>query len=290
MNCNIGLKNTGRLCNEYIGYPIGIMFFESRKEFATEDAAKLLANWKIALKDLKSKRGYLLTDIYNYEPADDEAVTETGLAGKTIMLYQKGNADKFEIENPTDCEIKNWLSFNGRTLYAFTFFSQGYHRGLTDTEEVKYLAEKVYIQVSHKKSKGTESEKLVISIRSEEVNRKLEMMRTIKHDFYLSDLVGLIDVTVTAPMSTTAQVMSSVMSKCGSYGIAGLTKDDFVILNAAKVEQTISTATDNGDGTYLLTGTFTAGAHTINLVAPSELSTDAPLVESPKAATFTIAA
>ena len=103
---------------------------------------------------------------------------------------------------------------------------------------------------------------------------------------FINSLVRLTGVTLSIEGTPTAsEIIVKVVSELDQTPILGLVSADFVLLDGAGDPQTISSSTDNEDGTYTLAGT-TLVSGTLNLVAASALSV--PGFESNGAVAVTI--
>jgi len=260
--------------NPYIGYTTGYLLSESRLEAVTEESAMLEATWDGFIKAPSSIRAYpIIGENFKVELADDEIVSETGIGGRTIQLYQKGGVDKFSIPNVTPKMMRKLLTFDKKYLYRAIVTSKGYIKGITDqATKTKFLFEKVYVMVSKSKDKEAESEKLTITMQSQEPEDTLYNGMVVMPSFDINDKTGLWDVVIAKTSATTTKIVATVKTDLENSPYVGLQKADFDLkLGATPV--TITIATDNGDGSYDLAGTFATGSYTLALKAPALLTT-----------------
>lgn len=114
-------------------------------------------------------------------------------------------------------------------------------------------------------------------------------------DFSIKDLEGLYTVALAASNPATTGVDVSVITDGASASEAAaqwpaLTAADFYIETSGGVSKTITGITDNGDGTYHLAATMTAGAHVVGLKKPAQISVASYGIEMKAEATFTVPA
>jgi len=299
MTCSNTKPNTGyNACTTVdYGLPISVILSPARLEFATEAAAAIEANMTALINaEITSLRAFPLPSVFKAEPADDESVSEVGSLGLSIEARKNGGIDKFHLANiPAKMKNRLMTAWNNRHVYCFFIYANNYLGGVYDeATETKVQMEKVYVTVSEMKNKDTETYKLTFNVQRLDVARANNYGVAVQPAYSLLELKGLqyVTITVTQPLAASADnFTATVVTELESTPVTGLVVADFINLKSGATNA-LTSAADNGDGTYLITPTdgVTEGSYTFNITTPNALADQTLLIESAGAYSYTVSA
>lgn len=250
----------------------------------TFENASTSAEWQTALISARSTRIYLWPYAVNIENLNEEAVYEdTPLATINVRDGRYRFRLSFRENLQVHKSIYSHKNFSGRIFLIDnenkiigTELSNGEFAGfsidLLNPEKLMF-------------NDGSVASKTPVYISLED-NTELDEGGAMIDGTFLKTLIPLTTVDLTVNSASATNVNVSVLSSLDLEAILGLVQADFVLLDGSGAAQTISTVTDNEDGTYDLAGTGLVSG-TVNLVSASTLSV--PGYESSGAATVTVA-
>lgn len=286
INCDADVSNISvSKCKRLPGTLKGMITAPANFKLTFENAADP-AQWQTAIKAAKASRVYKWPKAVTFENTSEEAIYEESPV--STMNVRDGRY-RFKLAFRENLEVAKEIETHKSDETAFLID--------TNNQLIGWEVETGYIggftidminpeNLMFNDGAGIASKKPVyISLADpDEFNKKGIMI-----DVNLTRAVALSDVEVTVVSAIATKIVVKVLKKVDNVAILGLDTvtppGDFVLLDSGGSAQTITTITDNGDGTYDLDGAaFVSG--TVNLKAASALSLDA--YESTGAATVTI--
>jgi hypothetical protein len=269
--CDKRKKNVGfGKCAKMPGY--FKMFITTPDDFeVTPEQAIDPAFWQAAIEAAYASRIYLWPELFNNTPEPEETIYQSTALGK-----RKVRNGKYE-----------WLfNFSESLCFHRALYTHGATSGrilLIDTEDAINGTENAAGNLMGYKIDMFSPEKMVDNTGDEVAMSpvRVTLKNTLERDRdgimisvdFLGELERLTDANIEVVSAANDEIVVRVSIDCDGTEILGLVKADFVLLDDAGDPQTITTSTDNGDGTYTLAGAFESG--TINLVSPATLSIDA---------------
>lgn len=277
-----------------VGRIVKCVFAESSHSFETATAAETLSNWTTDIKDKeliplpfakatewKGKDPVMEDFVSGEEKVNDGVLGWDFTFTKPITIHQR---------------LKTLDSMLGR---VFLIDETGKILGTSsDGTLFQGFGARIFVN-PYKHSDGTQSGKTIVGIRLTDVTEfeGTSMEYITPTNWQPLDLDGIHDVDLSATSVTSAVLASTglvatvwldhFLSTDANGAVKGLAKDDFVLKKGTDVVS-ITSYVDNGDGTYNLLATSTAGEHTVDLVAVGSVSLTTLIIESTAAATSTI--
>ena len=295
------LQNTGfkKLLENKIGVYRGGLLAPKGQEFATATDALTLANWTALIKDSKVDRGFVLPLFDTFEDASTDDVYAETLQGSK---FKEDGKMIFNVMIDANKQLAlNLRALNGREWCLYLFDESASILGTTP-DDTKFKGFDVSIRVGNQKP-AAQGEKMMTPIHitlkdSRQWNDEGAVLEPINDatDWNpITDLDGVYDVnlaqvgTATTSAVTVSVYKKSIASTNALADITGLVLADFVGYDSSGSVITISSVTDNGDGTYALASSAAFELNgTIDLVTCENISLTSIAIESTGAATITI--
>lgn len=294
VNCDASVKNTGlsELCQD-IGTIVGYVVCPLNYAIDTAVLAKTLATWTTAIQAPKSDRVYPFPSVFLMEDNSEDAVFQEGSISSLFVRDGKINYDMtHESSRYKHAAMK---THSNKKVSVYLIDQQGRIHGVSSDgvffEAINldtFVVQKLKVNNG---SDATTTKTTMIFADSEEFQLNPAFVKP--EDFNPKNLAGLSDAAIAeSGTPTTSEVIISVSANRTTNAIPGLSEtigEDFTVTNAAGAEQTITTITDNSDGTYTFAfGTpLVAGDYDFNLLASNLMATDG--YESTGAAVITLA-
>ncbi len=252
---------------------------------ATEEEAVDVDFWQDAMLADKSIRIYPWPLFFDFKDNSEKAVYQSTPLG--VRAVRDGRYDfEFDISENL-CLHKAMFthrSVNSQRVFLIDVDNQ--MLGTTDTDGNFQGAAAMMVH----------TEKLMISNGTVATQSPVRVVLADNLDYdkngalldasFFDQLIRLTDVTITVESSIATKVVVKVVQTCDGTPVIGFVVADFVLTETDGTPQTITTVTDNGDGTYDLNGTALVSGF-VNLVLPADLTIQA--YESTGKATVTIA-
>lgn len=287
MSCTNLTGNPGNLyCRDGSIFlkPSGIIL--ANKSF-TQTAANFLlqANW---ISGIQAETVFPVMEMKNFEENSTEP-TYHEYANEDRKLTSQGKYRFTAYFDMTECQKKEMMNFRGFSDLIYFVYSNNVIRGRSIDGGVNIVGMRLLEfnvrKVTFPLMDGT-PEMLAIdfSLKDEQDANAFDYARQMAWD--VTELDSLTEVTLAQVGAATATAATiSVYSQCygDNYPITGLVAADFAITGTG----TISTVTDNADGTYSFVTVGAVSGDTINLVAPGSITSDL-LIKSKGAVTLTV--
>lgn len=277
VTCTSSQNNTGEpRCGDDMGYPKKFVFVPRGTEFATEAAAKVLANWTTLINSASADRAYPFPVIFKSEPAADEPVYEDGLGGQSIFVALKAGKSKYQFTLNSICYAKKLQSFNDNTWAVFIITSTGKILGVTDSTGLKFQPQNCVLRVdSPILPTDTTTGKIPITLQM--VNPALFNTNGVVLDPSATfdpetQLLGIQDVYLTGATPTATTWAVTVKTRCDNVAVSGLVAGDFTVLKG--VTPVSVTAAETADGVYTLTYSTQSGDLTCQLKNQPDMTTN----------------
>lgn len=272
MSCTNLVGNAGNLyCRNgsIMLKPTGIIL---AKTSFTQTAANFLleAQW---INAIQSEQVYPLMDMKNFEENSTD-VTYHEYANEDRKLTSQGKYRFSASWDLTECQKKQLNNFRGFSGYIYFVYSNNVLRGRSVDAGVNVVGIRIS-EFNVRKATlplmdGTpEMVTIDCSLVDEKDLNEYDHSREMAWD--VTSLDSLTEVTLAQVGAASASAITvSVYGKCygDNYPITGLVAADFAATGAG----TISTVTDNSNGTYAIAGSSFSDSTIINLVAPSSLA------------------
>jgi hypothetical protein len=272
----------------------GFVITTENFEFATKEDFATLGDWT---DGIKAEKVFPVTKIIDYEFQDEEDNMYTSPLGLRRFNRYGKYVTIFKLSTNL-CIHKALQSFMNQKCRVFFIMENGGILGTSpdDTKVKGFLIDQLTTQKLVKPTSGGDpsfSPIMIVEKNPLELNKYGESV--IPTWDPASELSGLVPVTVSIVGTPTAtSIVVKVVSTCGltsagadnTIPITGLVQADFALLKTNGSTQTISSMTDNDDGTYsFVTSGATTG--TANIVTPENLSAGIMLKRGANA-TYTI--
>lgn len=291
MECDVVKKNLGvSRCNKMPEMPVGMI--TTPKDFkipaaTLSDPAALLTFLQDALLAPAGERIYYWPEFKTVENISQEAVYEDSVLA--YLPVRDGNYRwRFGIRENL-CLHKAMYTHRASSGRAIIIDSEN-QLLLSETAEGDGVGFSIQLLHTEKLifndgSVATKSP-IVLALSN---NKELDKSGIIIPFDNFAELYRIVDIKLKVVGSSSATtIVVDAAAECDATPLAGLVKDDFLLLTAAGVAQVITTAVEdpNIPGRYTLTGAaFVSG--TLSTVPPSELSVQAYESLTPVAITVT---
>lgn len=250
--CNVKRKNFGLVsCNTLPGLISGMITTPENFKVTDEQAA-LVSTWQNAMIAPLADRIYYWPPFAQVENISQEATYEdTPLA---YLPIQDGNYRfRFSISQNL-CIHKAMFTHRSSQGRAFLYDRNGM---LTGTRDANGFIRGLRIQLLHTEklqfNDGSVSTKSPIVVALAD-NVELDRDGVIFDGGFVNTLERIHDVEIKILSAAANQIVCTVKIACDGTPLEGLESSDFVLLDEAGDAQSISSATDDGDGRYTLSG------------------------------------
>lgn len=296
-DCSTTKKNTGRPdCEANYGFVQGVILSPRGTQIATKTLVQTEATWTALFNAALSGRSFPINPSLNYlqaiEPTNDDPVFEEGLNGAQFKVRDGNRRFKFVFGNIPDSWKDGPRSLENSLWDAWLIMSNDYIRSYTpDGTKRQGFKAKVHGGNTTFAANSNEIEKYTFYVDILDPSKMGDLAvadecTETTGDFFATDLDGLIDCDITVVSQTTAQVIIDVKTENGETGVPDLVTADFVILNSAGAEVSLTAAESATiPGRYTLTATLTAGTYSVNLRNQPAMTTKG--YESNAAVSFT---
>lgn len=250
--CNVRRKNFGLVnCNTLPGLISGMITTPEDFKITDEQAAQV-ATWQNAMIASLADRIYYWPPFAQVENISQEATYEdTPLA---YLPIQDGNYRfRFSISQNL-CIHKAMFTHRSSQGRAFLYDRNGM---LTGTRDANGFIRGLRIQLLHTEklqfNDGSVSTKspLVLALAD---NVELDRDGVIFDGSFVNTLERIHDVEIKILSAAANEIVCTVKIACDGTPLEGLESADFVLLDEDGNAQMISSATDDGDGRYTLSG------------------------------------
>lgn len=273
----------------------GIILTTSEFNFATMVDAVDETKWT---DGVKAKTVFPFFGLDSYEDQSTDATIYESPAQRRKLLRLGKKRFMFNFDLPLDAH-KAMQSYRNGDLRMFIVEEDGKIRGYNDAGVFKGFTTSL---VNPGKMKEVAPDGNAPALTPLYIDLENYREWDENGDFFYptweaANLEPLVPVSITVVSATASKVVVRVGSQDGwepatglprFVGIKGIVVGDFVFLKTNGTANTISTLTDNGDGTYDLNGTgFTTG--TVNLKSAATMGSTGLLIDSNGAVAVTIA-
>jgi len=275
---------------EDLGRTIKIVLTKSDFQFATQDLAETQSEWQDAIDE---EEIFPLPYVYENEDMSEESVMQDFAGGDSLKVRDGNYAEKMKLFLSV-ADMRKLQTYKNKTWRMFVIDENGNILGTSPDGTVFKGFELTTFDVDKMNLTVGDVKRMVpIYYKQREVSEWLSKgvaLRPLKlttDSWDPRDIDGLTDVEITVSSAIATKVVVSLEAYLKGVALTGFDQpSDWVLLTAAGAAQTISTVTDNEDGTYDLNGTGLETG-TINLAEPEDLSLDG--YKSTGAQTVTIA-
>lgn len=288
---NVGAK---QLCDNNLTVIRRFIVCPAGYEISTEANALLQSTWTTAIRTTTANRIYpfpladsitpeMTDDVYQEFPLSGAKFVKDGMMGLTINL------------NINKALARKLRTFNNRPCSVFLVDENGNILGWSDdgTKVKAFNVQELRIK-SQTLPDGTAVVETPVKLVLKDASEWNDYGVVIQPTWNPLELDGVYDVVVeivsSSSTSLTVRVNIDSFAVTDPNGqITGLVKADFALKDDTPSAETITTTTDNGDGTYTHAfSTLGADNYTIDLVACSAISLTDIFIESTGPDTFTI--
>ncbi len=285
LSCVSSLGNTGLAnCVDSLGYDARLIWTTESFSFASESEAQDEDNWTAAIN---AGTVFPMPLFEEVEPAmEDDVEQETGIGLSLFVREGKyGGIGRFQVAL---CNLPKLRTFNEVKGRVFIVTGNGKVYGTSpDGVELKgFKLSKFHISAL----KGTDGSTVRFVEMRYQLKNITEMadypaVPTLTWDPL--DLAGVIDVDLTVDSSAADELVVSVARDCDAEAVTGLVEGDFVVKDDSGSEESITSFTDNEDGSYTFAfSSLSAGDYTVELKTPANQTTGG--YDDTGAADFTI--
>lgn len=279
INCGVTVGNTGlQHCAENFGYDEKLILTPKGFEFTNITDAETLTNWVAEFYKEKTSRSFPLPSFFTLEPDVEDTVYEDGIAGEREFVREgkvrlKGMLPLISLHNH-----KALRKFNNQSdLAAFIVTSNGFIKGWSsDGTNFKPFSVSEFNVNKQTVSDGTKLSRTELYISFANPTEWNDKGSYVKPDAFdpIAEFIGVKDVKLTAGSTTsTTQIDVTITDVNSAFGYSGFVVGDFLLKDVGGNAVTITGVTDNGNGSYSLTGTFAAGAATLTLQDITNMTT-----------------
>jgi len=279
--CGADKKNTGlsELCPD-IGTIAGYILVPKTFSIATFTEAKTITPWQNLIQANKADRGYPFPPVFMMEDESEEAVFQEGSISS--IFVRDGKIQMNFIHESSRYKHESLKSHTLGNYGIILFDQQGRIQGVKDdTGAFQPGILSLFVVQKLKSNDGTEGTTSKTTAILQDSDKWQNSPAVITPDFDVKELEGLKDVYLAVAENTTpttAEVIINASVSNTDVGVLGLSDvigEDWTVKDAANAEQTITTITNNADGTYTFAfGTpLSAGVFTFNLLASNVMTT-----------------
>ena len=292
-SCVTSQENTGsKQCYEDFGWWRKLILTPNDGEIDTQTNAELLATWTTAINAATGDRWYPLKNFFDKEDEDEETQYKEGGAGQ-MLETREGKRSFTGMVKIALCEHQAYRTHNNRSnIKCYIVTSKGFILG-TSSDGTKFEPFSINLFKAEKLTSAANGSEVsmtplkVILDDTTEWDDNGVYIKASDCDFNpLTDLDGLQDVTLAVTSPTVAGFTLTVTTTCDQVPVTGLVKDDFVLVDDAGGAETITTLTDNSDGTYTAAATLGADDYILTMDDPEDATTKG--YEATSTATFTV--
>jgi len=288
--CGLVYGNTGlQKCSEDLGTDSFAIIVPSGTEIATLADAIDLAKWVLLVNQSVDDRAYPMSKAFNIEYATDEAQYVTGVNGQKELFMQSVDRIRYimpKMSQYNKIAIRNCV--NGKTgLAMYRVTKNGYILGysLDDTKLLPFDLSN--INAENDKFDVADVNRLILECEFANSDQWNKYGVAVKPAWNpIVELFGIKDVKLVASNVTATGCKITVTGASDNLPYDGLVKADFKMYSLLGVAVTITTVTDNTDGSYAFVYPEITTAHEIDLVNQPAMT--AKNIESVEAATLTV--
>jgi len=281
VSCDESVKNTGlsELCQD-IGTIVGYIVCPQNYAIDTAVLAQTLATWTTAIQAPKSDRVYPFPSVFQMDDNSEDAVFQEGSVSSLFVRDGKINYDMTHkssryvhaaLKTHSNQKVSVYLIDQQNRIHGVSSDGVFFEAINLDTFVVQKLA-------VNDGTNATTTKTTMIFADSELFQLKPAVVKPT--DFNAKNLTGLTDVALseTGTPTTSEVIISAFVDKTTNAvpGFSDVIGEDWTVTDAAGAEQTITTITDNSDGTYTFAfGTpLSAGDYNFDLLASNLMTTD----------------
>jgi len=288
-NC-AGGGNTGmQKCTGSLGGVKGFVLVPAGTEIDTKANAELLATWTAGINAVKADRWFPFPIAFKVEDVSTEEKWVEGSFGQRDMVERGAYALKMTLPRMGKYNEQQLQLHNNKTdLGVFLIKSDGAIEGYS-SDGVKFQAidlSEFYIS-KPTLAVGEDASRLMVNLEFANTEQYAQYGVAIKPTTFnpLSQLLGIMDVMLEATLPTATSVKITVTNYADGGAVVGLVAGDFVMTDDGAAV-TLTTVTDNSDGTYSVVNPTVGGVIDVNLKQQPAMATAG--FESIGSVTYTI--
>lgn len=286
LDFDASVENVGQKFNpkEDLGRTIKYILTMNDFQFATQTLAETQSEWQDAIE---AGNVFPLPYILENEDMSEDDVRQDFTGGDSLKVREGRQAEKGNILVSV-ADFAKLKSYNNKTWRLFEVDENGNILGTSSDGTVFQGFELADLDIGKMNRTIGDAKRLVgITMKHREPSESGKYLAVVRPLELTSsswdprDLDGLTDVEVTVNSSIATKIVVTATAYLKGVLITGFDQTtDWVLLDGGGSAQTISSVTDNGDGTYDLNGSGLVTG-TVNLAASATLSQDG---YAPKAA------
>lgn len=274
---NVGQKYSPK---EKLGRIIKMVLTPTDFTFSTQSEAETETNWQDAIEAVSS-RIYPLPFVWENEDQSEDAVYQDFTSGSSLKVRDGRYAERMQLYISVADMVK-LASFKNKSWRAFEVDENGNILGTSpDGTIFKGFEVDVFDVEKMMRTAGDANRMVPIYVKYREPSEwtdygvALQPLELSTDAWDPRDLDALTDVELSVVSSTTAKVVVKAEAYLKGVLIEGLSAtSDWEITDDAGDAVSVSAVTDNGDGTYDISATLTAGTYNVDLADPATLGID----------------
>lgn len=279
--CGTNKKNTGlsKLCPD-IGTIVGYILVPKTFSIATAVEAATITPWQDLIQANKAERGYPFPPVFMMEDESEDAVFQEGSVSS--IFVRDGKIQMNFIHESSRYKHESLKSHTLGNYGIVLFDQQGRIQGVQDDNGVFQPGIlSLFVVQKLKSNDGTEGTTSKVTAILQDSDKWQKSPAVITPDFDVKELEGLFDVFLDVAENTTPTTSEVIINASigntdeGVLGFSDVVGEDWTVKDVSNAEQSITTITDNSDGTYTFAfGTpLSAGTYTFNLLVPNVMVT-----------------
>jgi len=262
---------------EDLGRTIKIVLTKPDFQFATQSEAETESNWQDAIDQ---EEVFPMPFVYENEDVSGEAVYQDFAGGDSLKVRDGNQAEKLKLHLSV-ADMRKLQSYKNKSWRMFIIDENGNILGTSPDSTVFKGFELTTFEVEKMNVTIGDVKRMVpIYYKFREINEWLKFGIALRpldlssDAFDPRDFDGLTDVELTINSQTSSKIIVNAEAYLKGVALPGFDEvTDWVLLDSSGDAQTITTVTDNSDGTYDLEGTGLVTG-TLDLAEPEDLSQD----------------
>ncbi len=273
------VENVGQKYNPYedLARIDKVILTPTSFSFADEDTALTESNWQDAIEQ-SADRIYPLPEFWEVEDNSEDSTYDERPGGN--ILIEEGQYIIRGMMKLSVADMKKIRTFNNLSWRAFIVDINGNIWGTNLSGTLAQGLKVRSLTVEKMTLPNADAASWVpVTIHFDSASEFMDngiVIRPQKKEtdsWDATDLDGLTDVELSVTESTTSDVTVSAVAYKKGVNLTGFDEtSDWVIKDDADESVSVSGVTDNGDGTYVLSASLTAGTYTVNLADADSLS------------------
>jgi hypothetical protein len=281
LNYDSVVQNVGQKYNPYenLGRIQKVILTPVDFSFQDESAALTRSNWQDAIEQI-ADRVFPLPDFWQVEDNSEDSAYDERPGGK--ILVEEGQHVIRGMCKLSMYDTKKLRSFNNKSWRAWLVDVNGNIIGTNLTGTLAQGLRVRNLTVEKMMLPNSEVTNWVpVNIHFDDAAEIMDngiILQPKNKDadaWDPTDLDGLTDVELTVESQTTSQVTVKAQAEKKGVNLTGFDETgDWVIKDDSESSVSVTSVTDNGDGTYVLEASLSAGTYTVDLADPKDLSQD----------------